>query len=247
MKASPEAQLRLLELADLDAELGRLRAPAARTSGTRRAGPAGETGRQSYVTRWPQRSRAGRPPARRSRPRPTSSRRGPASTGTASGWTAEVSSPRELENLAVRDRVPGAQAVRSRGDRSGCDGAPGRGAGARREAALSEREEIAANRESVTARRDAALGEIGEQAGKASDRRAAVAGEEPQDLLDLYERRCGSSTAGSEPRPCAAGGARLPPLPEHRRPEQHQGRRPGRGAALRGVPQVLVRTPESGL
>ena len=57
-----------------------------------------------------------------------------------------------------------------------------------RESSAAEREEIAATRDVVTARRDAALAEIAEQAGKAGDRRAAVASEEPQDLLDLYGR-----------------------------------------------------------
>ena len=58
----------------------------------------------------------------------------------------------------------------------------------RRDAAAAERAEIATQRQAVTARRDAALAEIGEQAGKAADRRAAVASEEPADLLALYER-----------------------------------------------------------
>ena len=58
----------------------------------------------------------------------------------------------------------------------------------RRVASAAERAEIASEREKVTARRDAALAEIGEQAGKASDRRASVAEQEPADLLKLYER-----------------------------------------------------------
>jgi predicted nucleic acid-binding Zn-ribbon protein len=40
----------------------------------------------------------------------------------------------------------------------------------------------------VTARRDTALAELAELAGKAADRRGAVAADVPPDLLDLYQR-----------------------------------------------------------
>ena len=188
MKASPEAQLRLLELADLDAELGRLEhrrqglpehaeldrlekrdaelrdavaSLEAEQGDLQRAQIKAETDVEqvrSRIDRDRQRLEAG-----------------------------QVSSPRELENLQseieslVRRQSDLEEIVLDVMERR-------EGVQERREAALSEREEIAASRESVTARRDAALGEIGEQAGKASTQRAAVAGEEPQDLLDLYER-----------------------------------------------------------
>ncbi len=188
MKASPEAQLRLLELADLDAELARLEhrrrglpehaeldrleqrdnelrdavaSLEAEQGDLRRAQVKAEADVEQVRTRIDrdrQRLEAG-----------------------------QVSSPRELENLQseieslIRRQSDLEEIVLDVMERQ-------EGAQERREAALSEREEITANREVVTARRDAALSEIGEQAGKAGDRRAAVAGEEPQDLLDLYER-----------------------------------------------------------
>jgi predicted nucleic acid-binding Zn-ribbon protein len=188
VKASPEAQLRLLELADLDAELARLEhrrrglpehaeldrleqrdnelrdavaSLEAEQGDLRRAQVKAEADVEQVRTRIDrdrQRLEAG-----------------------------QVSSPRELENLQseieslIRRQSDLEEIVLDVMERQ-------EGAQERREAALSEREEITANREVVTARRDAALGEIGEQAGKAGDRRAAVAGEEPQDLLDLYER-----------------------------------------------------------
>ena len=188
MKASPEAQLRLLELADLDAELGRLEhrrqglpehaeldrlekrdaelrdavaSLEAEQGDLQRAQIKAETDVEqvrSRIDRDRQRLEAG-----------------------------QVSSPRELENLQseieslVRRQSDLEEIVLDVMERR-------EGVQERREAALTERQEIAASRESVTARRDAALGEIGEQAGKASTQRAAVAGEEPQDLLDLYER-----------------------------------------------------------
>jgi len=188
VKASPEAQLRLLELADLDAELGRLEhrrqglpehaeldrlekrdaelrdavaSLEAEQGDLQRAQIKAETDVEqvrSRIDRDRQRLEAG-----------------------------QVSSPRELENLQseieslVRRQSDLEEIVLDVMERR-------EGVQERREAALTERQEIAASRESVTARRDAALGEIGEQAGKASTQRAAVAGEEPQDLLDLYER-----------------------------------------------------------
>jgi uncharacterized protein len=188
VKASPEAQLRLLELADLDAELGRL-----------------EHRRQGL----PEHAELGRLEKRDAELRDTvaslEAEQGDLQRAQIKAETdveqvrnridrdrqrleaGQVSSPRELENLQseveslVRRQSDLEEIVLDVMERR-------EGVQERRETALSEREEIAANRETVTARRDAALGEIGEQAGKASDRRAAVAGEEPQDLLDLYER-----------------------------------------------------------
>jgi uncharacterized protein len=65
----------------------------------------------------------------------------------------------------------------------------------RREALVSRRDELAAERDSlagematVAARRDAAVKEIDEQAGRASDQRAGIAAEVPADLLKLYEQ-----------------------------------------------------------
>jgi len=188
VKASPEAQLRLLELAGLDAELGRLEhrrqglpehaeldrlekrdaelrdavaSLEAEQGDLQRAQIKAETDVEqvrSRIDRDRQRLEAG-----------------------------QVSSPRELENL--QSEVESLLRRQSDLEEIVLDVMERReGVQERRETALSEREETAASRQTVTARRDAALGEIGEQAGKASDRRAAVAGEEPQDLLDLYER-----------------------------------------------------------
>ena len=188
MKASPEAQLRLLELADLDAELSRLEhrrrglpehaeldrlqqrdvqlrdavaSLEAEQSDLRRAQVKAETDVEQVRTRID-----------RDRKRLDA---------------GQVSSPRELENLQseiaslIRRQSDLEEVVLEIMERQ--EAAQGR-----REAAAAERAEIAADRDAVAARRDTALGEIGEQAGKAADRRAAVAGEEPQDLLALYER-----------------------------------------------------------
>jgi predicted nucleic acid-binding Zn-ribbon protein len=188
VKASPEAQLRLLELADLDAELGRLE--------HRRQGLP----EHAELDRLERRDAELRDAVASLEAEQGDLQRGQIKAETDVEQVrsridrdrqrleaGQVSSPRELENLQseieslVRRQSDLEEIVLDLMERR-------EGVQERREAALSEREEIAANRESVTARRDAALGEIGEQAGKASDQRAAVASEEPQDLLDLYER-----------------------------------------------------------
>ena len=74
----------------------------------------------------------------------------------------------------------------------------------RREALVSRRDELAAERDSladematVAARRDAAVKEIDEQVGHASDQRAGIAAEVPADLLKLYEQIRGSRGVGA--------------------------------------------------
>ena len=188
MKASPEAQLRLLELADLDAELSRLEhrrqglpehaeldqlqqrdaqlrdalaSLDAELGDLRRAQVKAEADVEQVrarIDRDRQRLDAG-----------------------------QVSSPRDLENLQseiaslVRRQSDLEEIVLEVMERQ--ETAQGRSV-----AATAEREEIASERAVVTARRDAALGEIAEQAGKAADRRVGVADQEPPDLLQLYER-----------------------------------------------------------
>jgi predicted nucleic acid-binding Zn-ribbon protein len=188
VKASPEAQLRLLELADLDAELSRLEhrrrglpehaeldqleqrdaqlrdtlaSLDAEQGDLRRAQIKAEADVEQVRTRIDrdrQRLDAG-----------------------------QVTSPRDLENLQseivslVRRQSDLEEIVLDVMERQ-------EGAQERREAAAAEREEIAAKRDVVTARRDAQLAEIGEQAAKAADQRDVLAAQEPPDLLTLYER-----------------------------------------------------------
>ena len=74
----------------------------------------------------------------------------------------------------------------------------------RREGLVSRRDELAAERDSlaeetatVAARRDAAVKEIDEQAGRASDERGGIAAEVPADLLKLYEQIRGARGVGA--------------------------------------------------
>ena len=188
VKASPEAQLRLLQLADLDAELGRL-------EHRRKSLPE-----HAEVSRLEQGDRALRDEITALEAREgdlkreqakadadveqVRSRIGRDRTRLDAG---QVSSPRELENLQseiesllrrqsdledveldVMERLETAQG--------------------RLKEAGAERVSVATDLQAVTARRDTAVAEIAGQSAQAAERRAVVAAEEPVELLDLYER-----------------------------------------------------------
>jgi uncharacterized protein len=188
VKASPDAQLRLLELADIDAELTRL-------EHRRRGLPE-----LAELSRLEQRDRELRDELAVLQATEGDLRReqGKAEADVEQVRTridrdrarldaGQVSSPRELENLqseieslhrrqsdleeVVLDVMERQEAAQSR-----------------LQAAQSEREQVSAGAVVAIAGRDASLAEIGEQAGKAADRRAAVLADEPADLVDLYER-----------------------------------------------------------
>jgi uncharacterized protein len=188
VKASPEAQLRLLELADLDAELGRLEHRL-------RGLPE-----HAELTQLEQRDRELRDEISSLEAREGDLRREQSKadadveqvrTRITRDRTrldaGQVSSPKELENLQseiesllrrqsdledveldVMERLEGAQA--------------------RLKEAGAERGTIVTDAEAAKARRDVALADIAELSGTAMQRRAAVLAEEPADLIDLYER-----------------------------------------------------------
>ena len=188
MKASPDAQLRLLELADLDAELSRLdhRRRSLPELGeyeqieTRDAGLADELtaleAAESDLGREQAKAEADVDQVR--------SRVERDQTRLDAG---QVSSPRELENL--QSEIVSLARRQSDLEEIVLDVMERREAADRRRGALTqERAVLAAQRDEVGARRDAALGEIGEQMEKAETARAAVAADVPDDLLGLYER-----------------------------------------------------------
>jgi len=188
MRASPEAQLRLLELADLDAELGRL-------EHRRRSLPE-----HAELSQLEERDRKLRDELATLQAREGDTKREQAKADAdveqvrsriardrARLDAGQVSSPRELENLQseiesllrrqsdledaeldVMERLETVQA--------------------RLKEATEERAGIATAAEALIARRDAALAEIAELAGKAADRRSVIVAEEPADLVALYER-----------------------------------------------------------
>jgi predicted nucleic acid-binding Zn-ribbon protein len=188
VKASPEAQLRLLELADLDAELGRL-------EHRRRGLPEHE-----QISHLEQRERelrdeiaalgAREGDLRREQSKADAdveqvrSRIGRDRVRLDAG---QVSSPRELENLQSEI----ASLIRRQSDLEDVELEVMErleAAQARLKEAAAERASVAADLQAVTGRRDIALAELAELAGKATDRRSVVIAEEPADLIDLYER-----------------------------------------------------------
>ncbi len=188
MKASPEAQLRLLELADIDAELGRIEhrrrglpehAELARLEARDaevRDSTAALTAQISDLRREQAKAEADVEQVRsridRDRQRLDS---------------GKVNSPRELENL--QSEVASLQRRQSDLEEVVLDvmerfetGQSGL------EQATAEREQLAAELASVAAARDATLAELEEQSSKAADRRIEVTATLPAELLNLYDK-----------------------------------------------------------
>jgi uncharacterized protein len=246
VKASVEAQLRLLELADLDAELSRL-------DHRRRTLPeldeyqrieARDTGLGDELTAL----EATESDLRRELAKAEAdvdqvrSRVERDQTRLDAG---QVSSPRELENLQSEI----VSLARRQSDLEEIE----LGVMERQEAAqrrhdelTQERTVLAGQRDDVAGRRDAALGEIGEQAGKAESLRAGVAAEVPEALLDLYGKlRAQHGVGAAALRGGRCEGCHLSlntvDLARIRSAE------PDEVLRCEECRRILVRTPESGL
>jgi uncharacterized protein len=188
VKASPEAQLRLLELADLDTELSRL-------AHRRRALPENAelqqlTARAAQVRDEMTRadtelSDLDREQARAERD--VEQVRVRIDKDQQRLDAGKVSNARELESLQSEI----ASLRRRQGDleevvldlmerRESAQG--------RQDAAAAGTEAVAAEETEVTARRDEAVAEITEQESKAASTRATVAAGVPDDLLALYDK-----------------------------------------------------------
>jgi predicted nucleic acid-binding Zn-ribbon protein len=246
VKASPEAQQRLLELADLDAELSRLdhrrrslpeAAEAERIEARDRELRDEIAGLEAQETDLAReqgkaeadveqvRSRVGRDQGRLD--------------------AGQVSSARELENLQSE--------IVSLGRRQSDLEEIVLDVMERRETAQNRRDALAAERTAladqlgeVTARRDAALAEIAEEAGKAQDRRAAVAAEEPADLMALYEKmraQHGVGAAALRGGRCQGCHLSLNTVDLNR----IRAADPDEVLRCEECRRILVRTPESGL
>jgi uncharacterized protein len=188
VKASPDAQLRLLDLAEIDGELTRL-------EHRRRSLPEHE-----QLSSLEQRDRELRDELATLDAQEGDLRREQAKSESDVEQVrtridrdrvrleaGQVSSPRELENL--QSEIESLLRRQSDLEEVVLDVMERReGTQSRQAAATAERAQIATDAAAAKERRDAALAEIGEQVGKASDRRTGVVADEPADLLDLYER-----------------------------------------------------------
>jgi hypothetical protein len=188
VKASPQSQLRLLELADLDAELARLdhrrrNLPEAAEL-ARLEARAGEL-RDGLVVTETELGDLGREQTRAERD--VDQVRTRIDRDRARLDAGQVSAARELATLQSE--------IESLRRRQGDLEEIVLELMERREGLVSRQDELSAERDrlgietaEMTARRDAAVKEIDEQTAKASDQRAGVAAEVPADLLKLYEQ-----------------------------------------------------------
>lgn len=186
MKASVEAQLRLLELADLDAELSRL-------DHRRRSLPELEEYRRIEARDAELRDELAALEATESDLRREQAKaeadvdqvRSRVERDRTRLDAGQVSSPRELENLQseiaslIRRQSDLEEIVLDVMERQ-------EAAELRRNTLTQEEGALARQRDEVAARRDVALGEISEQEEKAGSLRASVAADVPGDVLDLY-------------------------------------------------------------
>jgi predicted nucleic acid-binding Zn-ribbon protein len=186
VKASVEAQLRLLELADLDAELSRL-------DHRRRSLPELEEYRRIEARDAELRDELAALEAVESDLRREQAKaeadvdqvRSRVERDRTRLDAGQVSSPRELENLQSEI----ASLIRRQSDLEEIvlDVMERQEAAELRDNTLTQEEGVLGReRDEVAARRDVALGEISEQEEKAGSLRASVAADVPGDLLDLY-------------------------------------------------------------
>ena len=188
VKASPEAQLRLLELADLDTELGRLghrRRTLPENAELAQLGERAAKVRDAITIADTNLADLDRELARAEKD--VDQVRVRIDRDNQRLNAGQVSNARELESLQSE--------VTSLRRRQGDLEEVVLELMERRETLESQRDELTTGRDSiggemaeVAARRDAAFSEIDEQAAKASDQRATIAADVPADLLALYDQ-----------------------------------------------------------
>jgi predicted nucleic acid-binding Zn-ribbon protein len=197
VKASPQAQLKLLELADLDAEIGRL-------DHRRRALPESQEYEQAQARDAELRSELATIEARQSdlsrdqlkAERDVEQVRTRIERDRARLDAGQVSSPKELENL--QSEIVSLERRQSDLEEVVLEVMERVEEVTRRQAEFTgEQTTLAGQLGEIAARRDAALAEISEQSAKASDRRTSIATEVPDDLLGLYDRLRAQHTVGA--------------------------------------------------
>jgi predicted nucleic acid-binding Zn-ribbon protein len=248
VKASPEAQLRLLELADLDAELGRLghrRRTLPENAELAQLSERAAKVRDAITIADTNLADLDRDLARAERD--VDQVRVRIDRDNQRLDAGQVSNARELESLqgevaSLRKRQGDLEEVvlelMERRE----------AAQALRDGAAAEGETVGADEAAATARRDAAVAEIEEQTAKATAARVAVVADLPADLVALYDKvRASSGGLGAAAlRRGQCGGCRemLSTV------ELNEIRAAAPDEVVRhdeGCRRILVRTAESGL
>jgi predicted nucleic acid-binding Zn-ribbon protein len=197
VKASPQAQLKLLELADLDAEIGRLghrRRTLPESQEYEQAQARDAELRGELATLEAQQSDLSRDQLKAERD--VELVRSRIERDRARLDAGQVSSPKELENL--QSEIVSLERRQSDLEEVVLEVMERVEDVSRQQASLTaEQTTLAGALGQIAARRDSALAEISEQSGKASDRRASVATEVPDDLLGLYDRLRAQHTVGA--------------------------------------------------
>jgi len=246
VKASPEAQQRLLELADLDAELTRLehrRRGLPEIAEAERIEAKDRELRDEIVALEAAEKDLGREQGKAEADVDQVRTRIERDRGRLDAGT--VTSARELETL--QSEIVSLARRQSDLEEIVLDVMERREAAQSRRAALSgERSALDTEFREVAARRDAALGEIAEEAGKATDQRAGVAAGEPADLLALYEKlraQHGVGAAALRRGRCEGCHLSLNTVDLNR----IRAAAPDEVLRCEECRRILVRTPESGL
>jgi uncharacterized protein len=197
VKASPQAQLKLLELADLDAELSRLdhrRRTLPENAEFERARQRDTELRDGLATLEATGSDLNRDQAKAERD--VDQVRTRIERDRARLDAGQVSSPRELENL--QSEIVSLERRQSDLEEIVLEVMERLEDVTRRRDALSgEQATLASELTEIAARRDAAFAEIDEEAAKARDSRAGLAADLPADLLSLYDWLRAQHTVGA--------------------------------------------------
>ena len=197
MKASPEAQLRLLELADLDAELGRLdhrRRTLPEIAQLEQINARTSELRDGIVMSDTDLSDLGREQTRAERDVEQVRQRIDRDRSRLD--SGQVSAARELSTL--QSEVESLLRRQSDLEEVVLDAMERREtAEARRAELVAEQQALPVQSAELTTKRDAALEEIGEQAAKAEASRTEVAADVPADVLALYDKLRASQGVGA--------------------------------------------------
>jgi hypothetical protein len=246
VKASPEAQLRLLELADLDAELARLghrRRSLPEAAQLEQAEARAAELRDGIVMADTELGDLAREQARAERDVEQVRARIDRDQDRLDG--GQVAAARELENLQSEIQ----SLLRRQSDLEDVvlDAMERREAAqARHDALTAEQATLAGQSAELTARRGAAVEEISEQAAKAEAARAAVAKDVPPDVLKLYDKlreQHGVGAAALRRGRCEGCHLTLNTVDLNR----IRAAAPDEVIRCEECRRILVRTPESGL